>query len=98
MMVGAAEARPPVRRCSARVAAAALAFLATLVAFAATIGPAAAQSEFLTFRDQLRPKATGKSIVTQKNTNGQMLVQADEIRYDNANDIVSAVGNVQIYY
>ncbi len=27
-----------------------------------------------------------------------MLVQADEIRYDNANDLVSAIGNVQIYY
>ena len=27
-----------------------------------------------------------------------MLVQADEIRYDYTNDLVSAVGNVQIYY
>jgi LPS-assembly protein len=30
--------------------------------------------------------------------NGPMLVQATEIRYDNNNNTVSAVGNVQIYY
>src|SRR5690606_11794844 len=29
---------------------------------------------------------------------GQMLVHADEIQYDYANERVAAVGNVQIYY
>jgi LPS-assembly protein len=28
----------------------------------------------------------------------QMLVQADEINYDNANNLIAAVGNVQLYY
>jgi LPS-assembly protein len=98
MMVGAADARPPSWRCSARIAAAALAFLAAFIAIAASVEPAAAQSEFLTFREQLRPKAAGKSTLAQKNANGQMLVQADEIKYDYTNELVSAVGNVQIYY
>jgi LPS-assembly protein len=98
MMAGAPGARLPSRRCSARIAAAAFAFLATLVAIAAGGGPAAAQSEFLTFREQLRPKAPAKSAIGQKNANGQMLVQANEIRYDYTNELVSAVGNVQIYY
>jgi LPS-assembly protein len=98
MMVGAATARPPARRRSARFAAAVLAVAAALAAYAAALTPAMAQTDFLTFREQLRPKPTGKGLAIQKNTNGQMLVQADEIRYDNANDLVSAVGNVQIYY
>jgi LPS-assembly protein len=97
-MVGAAEARPPSWRCSARIAAAALAFLAVLIATGATVERAAAQAEFLTFREQLRPKAPGKSTIGQKNPNAQMLVQANEIKYDYSNELVSAVGNVQIYY
>jgi LPS-assembly protein len=97
-MVGAAEARPPSWRCSARIAAAALAFLAVLIATGATVERAAAQAEFLTFREQLRPKAPGKSTIGAKNPNAQMLVQADEIKYDYSNELVSAVGNVQIYY
>jgi LPS-assembly protein len=97
-MVGAAEARPPSWRCSARIAAAALAFLAVLIATGATVERAAAQAEFLTFREQLRPKAPGKSTIAAKNPNAQMLVQADEIKYDYSNELVSAVGNVQIYY
>jgi LPS-assembly protein len=98
MMAGAAGARPLFWRCSARLAAAALAFLAAAIALGATVERAAAQSEFLTFREQLRPKPTGKSVIPQKNGKGQMLVQADEIKYDYTNELVSAVGNVQIYY
>jgi LPS-assembly protein len=98
MMVGAAGTRPPWWRRSARIAAAALSVLAAFVAIGVTIQPAAAQNEFLNFREQLRPKAPGKSMIAQKNANGQMLVQADEIRYDYTNELVSAVGNVQIYY
>lgn len=36
--------------------------------------------------------------VRQQSSDGQMLVQASEIHYDYANERVSAVGNVQIYY
>jgi len=97
MMVGAAQARPPSRRCSAPIAAAALVFLAAIMTIAGG-GPAAAQSEFLTFREQLRPKVPAKSMIGQKNANAQMLVQANEIKYDYTNELVSAVGNVQIYY
>ncbi len=99
-MVGAATARPPALRRSARFVAAVLAVAAALAACIAASSPVMAQTDFLTFREQLRPKPTGKGLsIQQKNGgNGQMLVQADEIRYDNANDLVSAVGNVQIYY
>ena len=41
-----------------------------------------------------RPKPPVRPTTTQ----GQMLVQATEIHYDYANERVSAVGNVQIYY
>ncbi len=97
-MVGAAKARLPARRRSARFAAAVLAVAAALAAYVAALSPAMAQADFLNFREQLRPKPIGKGLAVQKNANGQMLVQADEIRYDNANDLVSAIGNVQIYY
>ncbi len=53
---------------------------------------------FLTFQSQVRPKPTGKSVATKAAPGTQMLVQADEIRYDYNNLLVSAVGNVQIYY
>src|SRR5580658_9070144 len=98
MMAGAAGARPPCWRCGARLAAAALGVLAAVIALGATVERAAAQAEFLTFREQLRPKPPGKSVIAQKNGKGQMLVQADEIKYDYTNELVSAVGNVQIYY
>jgi LPS-assembly protein len=53
---------------------------------------------FLTFQNQVRPKPTGNSVTAKPAANAQMLVQADEIRYDYNNLLVSAVGNVQIYY
>ena len=52
--------------------------------------PAGAQG--ITF--PTRPKPPVRATTTQ----GQMLVQAKEIHYDHANERVSAVGNVQIYY
>jgi LPS-assembly protein len=62
--------------------------------------PAQAQQlpSFLTFQNQVRPKPTGKSVTAKPAPGAQMLVQADEIRYDYNNPLVSAVGNVQIYY
>ena len=37
-------------------------------------------------------------ILGKRNPNAQMLVQASEIQYDHTNSLVTAVGNVQIYY
>jgi len=62
-------------------------------------GPSGAQEQqFLQFRNQLRSRPTGQSITKRTGGTAQMLVQADEIRYDTNNEVVSAVGNVQIYY
>jgi LPS-assembly protein len=58
--------------------------------------PAAAQSEFLNFRTQIRPQPPAPRSDTRGDE--QMLVQAAEINYDYSNERVSAVGNVQIYY
>jgi LPS-assembly protein len=99
-MVGAGSARPPVRCCGLRIAAAMTAASAVLALFAlARSDRADAQTPFLTFQNQLRPKANGRgTTVNPKAGDPQMLVQADEIRYDYNNELVSAVGNVQIYY
>ncbi len=98
-MVGATDARPPILRCCALAAAAiaALPVLGLCGLFAAQ--PATAQeTPFLTFQNQLRPKPGGKNIASKPAPNAQMLVQADEIKYDYNDEKVSAVGNVQIYY
>ena len=98
-MVGAVNACPPVSGCGARRAAAALLVCAASVLFGlVNCRPALAQTNLLTFQNQLRPKPTGKSIASKPAANAQMLVQADEIKYDYNNLLVSAVGNVQIYY
>ncbi len=97
-MVGAADACP---RCSgrgSRRAAAVLSFLASTLFAALGDQPALAQSNSLTFQSQIRPTPSGKSIAAKPAPNAQMLVQANEIRYDYNNLLVSAVGNVQIYY
>jgi len=60
---------------------------------------ASAQTEFLTFPQQLRPTARGPSLLKQGvKGDAAMLVKATEIDYDYANDRVAAVGDVQIYY
>jgi LPS-assembly protein len=43
-----------------------------------------------------KPSSVG--VNTAKDPNAQMLVKADELHYDYANNRVTAVGNVQIYY
>ncbi len=64
--------------------------------------PAVAQQQlpdFYNFKSQARPKpASSSSLAKPAPPGAQMLVQADEIRYDYTNLLVSAVGNVQIYY
>jgi LPS-assembly protein len=44
-----------------------------------------------------QPPPTGAGLQT-KDPNAQMLVKADELHYDYANNRVTALGNVQIYY
>jgi LPS-assembly protein len=65
-------------------------FLAATIAGACWAGTSAAQN----IKFPSRPKPPVRKVVS----NRQMLVQADEIRYDYANQRVSAVGHVQIYY
>jgi len=99
-MVGAAGACLPVSGCRASRAAAALFVFSVSTLFGlADSRPALAQTNpLLTFQNQVRPAPTGKSIAAKPAPGAQMLVQADEIRYDYNNLLVSAVGNVQIYY
>jgi LPS-assembly protein len=68
---------------------------AAMLAILLGLLPAVAQTNYLIFPD--RPGRT-KSTTPAKKSDAQMLVQANEIHYDHANDLVSAVGNVQIYY
>ena len=103
-MMGVAGARLPVSGCRASRAAAAL----LLVSGSALISMAdsrqvlaqqlPANNPYLTFQNQVRPTPTGKSIAAKPAPGAQMLVQANEIRYDYNNLTVSAIGNVQIYY
>jgi len=44
------------------------------------------------------PTASSRMSAGEKDPNAQMLVRADEMQYDNTNDRIIAVGNVQIYY
>src|SRR5437868_15475092 len=44
------------------------------------------------------PTASSRYESGQKDPNAQMLVRADELQYDNTNNRILAVGNVQIYY
>src|SRR5687768_2183605 len=80
----ASARKAQMQRLRARLIACALALLCVVA------GPAAAQQ--LTFPELPKPE------VRRGPSGGQMLVQAGEIHYDYANERVSAVGNVQIYY
>jgi LPS-assembly protein len=71
---------------------AALVVLLGLLTAGAGLWPESAAAQNVTFPP--RPKPPVRATTTQ----GQMLVQAQEINYDYANERVSAVGNVQIYY
>lgn len=82
------------RWCGGLVAIAA----AWLAVFAFDAAPAFAQTEFLQFPKRPSRPAQQSALSTLKKGQEQMLVQADEIHYDHANERVSAVGNVQMYY
>jgi LPS-assembly protein len=44
------------------------------------------------------PTASSSFETGQNDPNAQMMVRADELQYDNANNRILAIGNVQIYY
>jgi LPS-assembly protein len=102
MVGGVSGACLPMSGCrTRRVAAAAVFTVSAAWGLTVDLRPALAQAQdvpYLTFRSQIRPKPTGNSIAAKPQPGAQMLVQADEIRYDYTNLRVSAVGNVQIYY
>jgi LPS-assembly protein len=97
-MAGASSPHPPTLSRARRAAIAAA--CALFCAWLAVPQPAAAQTDFLTFKQQLRPTAKPGPSLLKRSDKGdaQMLVKADEINYDTANSQVAAVGNVQIYY
>jgi LPS-assembly protein len=75
-----------------------------MAGFSATLfWPEAAGAQTATVLQQQRQRgitfpSRPKPPVRKTTTEGQMLVQAKEIHYDYANERVSAVGNVQLYY
>ena len=64
----------------------------TVLACLLRLGAGSAEAQSLSFPPRPAPE------IRQGPSGGQMLVQAGEIQYDYANERVSAVGNVQIYY
>ena len=77
---------PQMSRVRRRLAACVLILLAGLLVLGV------AQAQVFSFPERPKPD------IRQGPSDGQMLVQAGEIHYDYANQRVSAVGNVQIYY
>lgn len=102
-MAGSTTARPPNLR---PFRALSLAFAAggMLVVAGADIRPAGAQSTPAWVGVPPRPPASSAAssrLMGSRNAadpSAQMLVRANEVHYDNANERVHAVGNVQIHY
>jgi LPS-assembly protein len=100
-----ARPTPPLGSCRrARFGAAGAALIAAVaLASFAEVQPASAQGRaIVTFPKRPRPPAPESSGPTTPGTSTtkqeSMLVRADELHYDQTNDRVAAVGNVQIYY
>jgi LPS-assembly protein len=87
--IGPARQRRFARRASWRVA---LLLLIGLFTASTGLWPEFVAAQTVTFPPRPKPP------VRKPTTQGQMLVQATEINYDYANERVSAVGNVQLYY
>jgi LPS-assembly protein len=91
-------ARPSAPRRYAR-GVAALATVLGLLAWGGMVAPLPAPAQELQFPQRPPPPKKSKiAIAREKSGQKQMLVQANEIDYDYANNRVAAVGNVQIYY
>jgi LPS-assembly protein len=98
-MAGSTIPRPILRRWTRLLKAASAMSFALACACLALSQPAAAQQEFLTFKQQLRPTAPKNApSLMHAPADAQMLVKANEVDYDYTNHRVAAVGNVQIYY
>jgi len=77
-----------------------------LVVLLAVAGPAAAQNFNQDWVGVPKSKSNASStasgpnfsINTKKDPNAQMLLQADNMNYDHANEMVTAEGHVQLYY
>jgi len=100
-MAASTTARPPALSCVRWTGALAPA-LAVFFVLAAS-GAALAQGQNTGFNQDWVgvPKVTSGNTAAdnrKKDPNAQMLVKADELNYDYANNRVLAVGNVQIYY
>jgi LPS-assembly protein len=82
-----------------RCGVAKLAAVLSLLAIGGLIASVPASAQLLQF-PQRAPAQKKSQIALEREKSGQkqMLVQANEIDYDYANNRVSAVGNVQIYY
>jgi LPS-assembly protein len=93
-MAGLVGTRPSAPRWSCRSVATLVAVL-SLLACGGLIAPA---QELRFPQRPPPPKKSQIAIEREKSGQKQMLVQANEIDYDYANNRVAAVGNVQIYY
>ena len=96
-MAGLVCARPPAPRPCRRGAAAFVAVL-SLLACGGLFASAPAQAQLLQFPQRPAPPPKSKIAIERDQGQKQMLVSAREIDYDYSNHLVSAVGNVQIYY
>lgn len=90
MAAASTTARPPgLRRAGLGLAALALAVVWTAE-------PAFAQTDFLRFPE--KPPRVNRPTPKEGEAQPPMLVQADQMHYDYANERISAIGNVQMYY
>ncbi len=98
-MTGLVRARPPAPRPRRRGIVYVMAVL-SLVVCGGLIAPAPVAAQILVFPPTPPPTPKNPSIAIERAKSGQkqMLVQAREIDYDYNNHLISAVGNVQIYY
>jgi LPS-assembly protein len=92
--------RPNLQRGSRSGAPPALLFVAILAGCWLDVAPVSAQAPALTFPPRPpKPQVTAPALPQNPATGkAPMLVQAREVQYDYANERVSAVGEVQIYY
>ena len=90
---------PPQAGMSCRHGLAAVIVILGLIAGGDWFVPVPAQAQYLTFPQRPPPPPKSKlTLAHEKAGQKQMLIQASRIDYDYANHLVSAVGNVQIYY
>ncbi len=89
--------RPPASRRPYSRAVTGFAAVLSLWLCGGLLAPAPVVAQELVFPQRPAPKPKTKAQL-ERSAQKQMLVQANEIDYDNVNSRVSAVGNVQIYY